>query len=199
MLQPTPEIKLPTEWGDFWLTGYQTNYSDQPFMHYVLAIYSRTIPKDPLVRIQSSCLLGETFRSTHCDCNEQLEASMQLIQEQGGIIFYLDQEGRGHGLLNKIRELKLQQTENLDTVEASERLGLVVDERKFKVVADILKLMHISQVKVLTNNPRKLDQVSAYGITVTERVPLEIKPNDENLKYLTTKKAKLGHLLSKYL
>lgn len=167
-------------------------------MKYVLAVHSKDISDSPIIRVHSSCLLSETLGSTHCDCADQLHESLNIISQVGGIVFYLDQEGRGHGLLDKVVELELQQTEGLDTVEASEALNLAVDERRFDAIADILKEMGIDEVRILTNNPRKINQLKADGIEVIERVPLEILPNEDNRFYLSTKRSKLGHLLNKH-
>ncbi len=164
-------------------------------MRYVLVITTKQIPVQPIVRIQSACIFGEVFHTLSCDCGEQLEQSLEMISKQGGILFYLDQEGRGHGIINKTLELELQQKQGLDTVEASEKLKLKPDDRDFTVVADILKAMNIHDIKLLTNNPKKVNEIEANGIKVSERLALEIEPNQANLKYLRTKKLKLGHYL----
>ncbi len=193
-------IQFPTTYSEkFVLTTYKTNYKDQPFMKYVLVISSIKIPKVPLVRVHSSCLLSETFGSTHCDCAEQLDASLNLIANEGGMIFYLDQEARGHGIINKVKEIELQQNEGLDTVEASEKLGLISDERKFDVISDILNIMNINRIKLITNNPKKIKELAQKGIQIDEAVGLEMPPNKHNITYLSTKKHKLGHMLNKYL
>ncbi len=197
-LEKVETIKMPTIYGDFKLTTYETFYPDQEFMRYVLVMQTYDLPRIPLIRMHSSCILGETFRSTHCDCGEQLDAAFQIVYDHKGIIFYLDQEGRGHGIADKTRELKLQE-QGYDTVEASEKLGLVPDMRKFEVVSDILQKMNIQSVKLLTNNPRKIQELESHGITVQKRIPLEIKPRPENENYLYTKKHKFGHMLDTYL
>jgi GTP cyclohydrolase II len=192
-------IQLRTTFGSFLLTAYETHYASQPQMNYALAIKTSSMPQVPIVRVQSSCVLGEVFHTYDCDCGEQLDAALTMIAEKGGILFYLDQEGRGHGLINKIKELQLQQTQGLDTVEASERLDLPADQRDFTVVGDILKHLNITEIQLLTNNPKKIKEITATGISISERLPLEIQPNPHNLQYLTTKKFKLGHLLTKYI
>ncbi len=198
-LEKIEDIDFPTTFGGFDLSGYKTAYPDQPNMHYTLVIKSKKISDIPVIRIHSECMLSEIFHSTHCDCSLQLESALRFIQKKGGILFYLNQEGRGHGLETKLREMKKQQIEGLDTVEASQSLGLDIDNRKYNVVADILKLMGISKVKILTNNPKKIEELELSGIEVHERIPLEPKPSKESLAYLHTKKDKLGHMLSRYV
>lgn len=189
-------IDLPSRFGQFSLTTYELHYPTQPGMRYALLVRGKETPETPLVRIQSSCVFGEVFHTTTCDCGEQLEKSLEMIAAQGGMMFYLDQEGRGHGLITKTQELALQQTEGLDTVEASEKLGLKPDDRDFTVVSDILKSLNITNIRLLTNNPKKVRELEAAGIHIAERVPLEIDPTDDNMKYLTAKKHKFGHFLS---
>ncbi|MEP7103320.1 MAG: GTP cyclohydrolase II [Candidatus Dojkabacteria bacterium] len=197
-LEKIETIKFPTIYGQFNLTTYSTAYSKQPIMKYVIVLESKKQSDIPLVRIQSACLFGETFRTTQCDCGTQLDMSLKLLSEQGGILFYLDQEGRGHGIFNKTRELKLQE-DDLDTVEASERLNLQPDERDYQVVIDILHEMNIRKIKLITNNPRKLIAFESSDIELVERVPLEVEVTIDNSKYLHAKKHKLGHLLGKYV
>lgn len=196
-LEKIDTINFPTKHGKLMLTTYKSEYSKQPLMKYVEILQTQNVPEIPYVRIQSSCLFGETFRTTQCDCGEQLDMSMDLINEKGGILFYLDQEGRGHGLFNKTKELRLQE-EGLDTVEASEKLGFKPDERDYQVVIDLLHEMGIKKIKLITNNPRKLVAFENSEIEIEERVPLEVEWNDDNYKYLHAKKHKLGHLLDKY-
>lgn len=196
-LEKIDTIKFPTIHGEFNLTTYRSNYQNQPLMKYVEVLKS-DFKGIPYVRIQSACLFGETFRTTQCDCGEQLDMSMDLVSKQGGLIFYLDQEGRGHGLFEKTRELKLQET-GLDTVEASEELGLQADTRDYQVVMDILHEMGIAKIKLITNNPRKLVAFESSDIEMVERIPLEVAVTIDNSKYLHAKKHKLGHLLDKYV
>lgn len=196
-LEKVETVKLPTVYGDFKLTTYNTFYPDQDFMNYVLVMETDDLPKVPLIRIHSSCILGETFRSTHCDCGEQLDEAFKLIHHHKGILFYLDQEGRGHGIAEKTKELKLQE-QGYDTVEASQKLGLKPDLRRYEVIADILTEMGIDSVKLLTNNPKKIKEIENFGIKVVTRIPLEIQPNNSNHFYLETKKKKFGHMLDKY-
>lgn len=196
MLTKIATIDFPTRFGDFDLTTYETSYSSQPEMRYAIVICTKVIPTLPLVRVQSSCIFGEVFHNKACDCGEQLEQSLELIQKQGGILVYLDQEGRGHGIIAKTKELQLQQSEGLDTVEASEKLNLKPDDRDFTVVADILRQMNIPTIKLLTNNPKKIRELEMAGIEIDQRVPLEIEVTEHNKKYLQTKQSKLGHMLN---
>lgn len=197
-LKKIETIEFPTLFGDFDLTAYETNYENQPNMRYVFVITNKKISFPPTIRIHSECILSEIFKSTHCDCREQLELGLEMVAEKNGILFYLDQEGRGHGIINKIHELKKQE-EGLDTVEASEILHLEVDQRSYEVVADILKEMHIEEVHLATNNPRKIKCLEQNEIKVSGRISAEVEPNKHNIKYLETKKKKLGHLLTKYI
>lgn len=149
----------------------------------------------PLVRIHSECITGDVFGSCKCDCGKQLEHSLDLIAEEGGVLIYLRQEGRGIGLANKLKAYALQE-QGLDTVEANLQLGLPADDRNYAIAYQILKHFGIEALRLLTNNPLKIEAIERYGITVTERIPLEITPTSENRGYLKTKKNKLGHLLS---
>lgn len=191
-------INFPTQYGKFDLTTFETNYPDQPNMRFVFVIAAKTIRKNPIVRVHSECILSEIFKSTHCDCREQLEKGLEIVAKNDGILFYLNQEGRGHGLVQKLKELKKQE-EGLDTVEASEYYHLEVDARRYDVVADILKLMSIDKVQLVTNNPRKIKGLEGNGVKVEKRVTAEIEPNSHNRKYLETKKEKLGHMLDQYV
>jgi 3,4-dihydroxy 2-butanone 4-phosphate synthase/GTP cyclohydrolase II len=149
----------------------------------------------PLVRIHSECITGDIFGSSKCDCGKQLEQSLSLIAAEGGVLIYLRQEGRGIGLANKLKAYALQE-QGLDTVEANIQLGLPADDRDYAIAYQILNYLGIDVLRLLTNNPFKISAIEGFGITVTERIPLEIEPTHENRGYLKTKKDKLGHLLS---
>jgi 3,4-dihydroxy 2-butanone 4-phosphate synthase/GTP cyclohydrolase II len=147
------------------------------------------------VRVHSSCLTGDIFGSCRCDCGEQLHESMKLIEKEGkGIIVYMNQEGRGIGLLNKLRAYKLQES-GLDTVEANLQLGFSMDQRDYGLGAQILRDLGVSKMKLITNNPKKRSGLIGYGLEIVEEVPLKIKPNPHNAEYLHTKKVKMGHTL----
>ena len=149
-----------------------------------------------LVRIHSECLTGDIFDSKLCDCGAQLHQAMRQVAEAGkGVVLYMRQEGRGIGLLSKLRAYKLQQEEGLDTVEANQRLGFGPDLRHYGIGAQILLDLGVRQIRLLTNNPKKVVGLDGYGLRIVDRVPIEIAPNQNNKKYLQTKKAKLGHLL----
>lgn len=184
------EAKLPTRYGAFKIIVYKCA---DGLEHTVLI--KGEVAEPVLVRIHSQCLTGDTFASFRCDCGEQLHKSMKLINKNGtGLIIYLNQEGRGIGLTNKIRAYALQES-GFDTVSANQELGLPVDMRSYKIAAEILGYLGINRINLLTNNPDKQSQLSKYGIKISKRVPLEIKPNKNDLGYLRTKKNKLSHQL----
>lgn len=183
---------LPTTCGAFKIFVYQSKDKREH-----VALLGKKTGKDPIVRIHSQCLTGDTFSSIRCDCRQQLQKSMSLVNKNGGIIIYLNQEGRGVGLANKVKAYALQD-QGLDTVEANQALHLPIDGRNYMVAAQILRDLGISKVKLLTNNPEKLKQLEKYGIKVLERIPLEVKPHKINRNYLLVKKEKLGHILTTY-
>lgn len=184
---------LPTEWGDFRIAGYRSLTSDEEFVALFKGELSRDKPT--LVRIHSQCLTGDVFGSTKCDCGPQLHETMQMIEREGrGAVVYQQQEGRGIGILNKIRAYALQD-EGADTVEANEQLGLAVDLREYKQCAEVLFDLGLCLVRVISNNPLKLRALEAAGLRIVERVKIQVESNDKSEHYLRTKKDKMGHLL----
>ncbi len=189
------ECSLPTEFGDFRAIVFKNEIDH---VDHIALVQGVICPDQPvLVRVHSECMTGDTFGSLRCDCGEQLRAAMKLIQEEGaGVILYMRQEGRGIGLANKIRAYALQDQEQLDTVQANERLGFPADARDFGVGMHILKTLGVGKMRLLTNNPAKRAGLDGYGLEIVERVPIEMLPNEKNLEYLRTKREKLGHLLN---
>jgi 3,4-dihydroxy 2-butanone 4-phosphate synthase/GTP cyclohydrolase II len=184
---------LPTEWGDFKIAGYRSLTSEEEF---VVLFKGEMKPDTPtLVRIHSQCLTGDVFQSTKCDCGLQLHRTMEMIQQEGrGAIVYQQQEGRGIGILNKIRAYALQD-KGADTVEANERLGLAVDSREYRQCAEVLFDLGLCQVRVISNNPLKLQALEEAGLKIVERVSIQVDSAESAEQYLRTKKEKLGHLL----
>lgn len=187
--------KLPTKYGgEFTAIAYE---NDVDSFHHVALVKGEIGPDDRvLVRVHSQCLTGDVFGSRRCDCEEQLHNAMAMVQKEGkGVIVYMRQEGRGIGLANKLRAYCLQDT-GQDTVEANEALGFKADMRDYGIGAQILADLGLHNIRLMTNNPRKIKGLEGYGIEVVERVPIETKPHQENIEYLKTKVKKLGHLLS---
>lgn len=193
MVKREVEINLPTEYGDFKAIGF-SNVLDQK--EHVALVKGDIVNGDPvLVRVHSECLTGDVFGSVRCDCGPQLHAALSQIEKEGrGVLLYMRQEGRGIGLINKMKAYKLQE-EGLDTVEANEQLGFAPDLRDYGIGAQILKELGISKMKLLTNNPRKIAGLRGYDLEVTDRVALQMPHNENNEEYLKTKKSKLGHML----
>ena len=184
---------LPTEWGDFQIAAYRSLTTKEEFVVLFKGEMSRDIPT--LVRIHSQCLTGDVFGSTKCDCGRQLHQTMKMIEQEGrGAIVYQQQEGRGIGIVNKIRAYALQD-QGADTVEANERLGLAVDLRDYRQCAEILFDLGLCRVKVISNNPLKLQALEEAGLKIIERVSIEVEAPEDAEHYLRTKKEKLGHLL----
>ena len=185
---------LPTERGEFQIVAYENEVDNET--HVALVCGEIGEGRDVLVRVHSKCLTGDVFHSGRCDCGDQLDTAMARIAAEGrGVLLYLNQEGRGIGLANKIRAYALQDG-GLDTVEANERLGFKADQRDYGIGAQILCELGIRTMRLLTNNPRKFVGLQGYGLEVSGTVPLEIPAHDGTRKYLKTKKDKLGHRLS---
>ena len=189
------EARLPSVFGDFRAIVFKNEIDHVDHIALVRGEIRSEIPT--LVRVHSECLTGDAFGSQRCDCREQLQAALKMIQEDGcGVLLYMRQEGRGIGLANKIKAYALQDNEGLDTVQANERLGFPADARDFGVGAQILGNLGVGKMRLLTNNPAKRAGLEGYGLEIVERVQLEILPTDKNLAYLRTKRDKLGHLLN---
>ena len=193
-VEQVANAKLPTEFGEFRIAGYRSLISDEEFV----VIYKGEMDGDTptLVRIHSQCLTGDVFGSIKCDCGPQLHAAMRMVEAEGcGAIVYQQQEGRGIGILNKIRAYALQD-EGADTVEANEKLGFAIDARDYQQCAEILFDLGLCKVKVISNNPDKLAALERAGLVVVERIPIEIDAEEPAAHYLKTKREKMGHLIN---
>jgi 3,4-dihydroxy 2-butanone 4-phosphate synthase / GTP cyclohydrolase II len=187
------EVRLPTEYGEFTAIAFRETLTGKPH----LALVAGTVDgaDNVLVRVHSECLTGDVFHSLRCDCGEQLEQALgQIAREGRGVLLYMAQEGRGIGLLNKLRAYEYQE-QGLDTVEANAKLGFPADARDYAIGNQILADLGLTTIRILTNNPKKLTGIDGFGLTVVEQVPIEIQPNAENRRYLTVKRDKLGHVL----
>ena len=192
-LQFVAACRLPTEWGEFTMHGFEDSRSGQE--HVALSMGDIADGRPVLARVHSECLTGDALFSQRCDCGPQLQAALQAVQAAGrGLVMYLRQEGRGIGLINKIRAYRLQD-QGLDTVEANVALGLPVDARDFVLAKYMLDHLGVRQLRLMTNNPQKVATLSQVGIDIVERVPLQVGQNSENAHYLHTKAVKMGHML----
>ncbi|MFZ4569122.1 MAG: bifunctional 3,4-dihydroxy-2-butanone-4-phosphate synthase/GTP cyclohydrolase II [Bacteroidota bacterium] len=194
LIQAVAEAKLPTDYGDFKLMVFANTVDGKEHLALVKGTW---LPDEPvLVRVHSECLTGDIFGSKRCDCGKQLSIALSMIEEEGkGVLLYMRQEGRGIGLINKVKAYSLQE-QGFDTVEANEKLGFLPDPRDYGIGAQILASLGIKNMKLITNNPTKRVGIESYGLKVIERIPIETEPNPENAKYLETKKFKMGHLLT---
>ena len=198
-VEQVASAEFPTRWGKFRIYGFRSQAGtngERPVEEAVALVMGDVKSRPPLVRVHSQCLTGDVFHSLRCDCRQQLELSLHMItEENAGILIYEQQEGRGIGLMAKLQAYALQDS-GLDTVEANERLGFKADHRDFTLPGEILKALGVTQVRLLSNNPEKVEALERAGVKVVERVPCEVVPSPHAEEYLRTKKEKLGHLLS---
>ncbi len=193
MIKIQAETRIPTEYGKFRIIAFSD--SDKDTEPQIALVAENTDFNKPInVRFHSECITGEVFHSKKCECGQQLDAAMQYMQKNGGVIIYLRQEGRSIGIINKLKAYALQE-QGLDTVEANLQLGLPADNRDFQVAIDILHLLHVKEINLLTNNPEKIKSVTDSDIVLHDRIPLQIESNQYSKEYLETKKNYFGHLL----
>lgn len=178
--------KLPSRFGNFKIQTFKQGHKEH------MAIFKEPLCEVPIVRVHSECLTGDAIGSLKCDCRDQLEASLATIEEKGGMVIYLRQEGRDIGLLNKVNAYALQD-QGLDTIEANHQLGFLADQRTYEIVETILEHFGVSKIKLLTNNPKKMEGLK--GIEILERLPIVITPNEHNENYLKVKKEQMGHMM----
>jgi 3,4-dihydroxy 2-butanone 4-phosphate synthase/GTP cyclohydrolase II len=194
LIERVAESRLPTKWGEFKAVAYRTMIDAKEHLALVMGDVDTTEPV--LARVHDQCVTGDVFGSLRCDCGEQLQVAMERVAEAGrGVILYMDQEGRGIGLHNKIRAYNLQDA-GLDTVEANEALGLPADSREYGVGMQILLDLGVKRLRLMTNNPAKRAGLEGFGLEIVERIPIEVEPNPHNVRYLRTKREKMGHLLA---
>jgi 3,4-dihydroxy 2-butanone 4-phosphate synthase / GTP cyclohydrolase II len=197
LVERVVSVRLPTDYGEFQAVAYRETLTGK--QHVALVRGEVEGKDDVLVRVHSECLTGDVFHSRRCDCGEQLEQALARIQREGeGVLLYLAQEGRGIGLLNKLRAYELQE-QGLDTVEANIELGFKADAREYGIGSQILADLGLTTIRVLTNNPKKISGISGFGLEVVSQEPIEVEPNDENREYLETKRDKLGHTIGRRL
>jgi 3,4-dihydroxy 2-butanone 4-phosphate synthase / GTP cyclohydrolase II len=193
LVERRASVRLPTDYGEFTVVAFRETLSDKT--HVALVCGEVDGAEDVLVRVHSECLTGDVFHSLLCDCGEQLEQALAQIRREGrGVLLYMAQEGRGIGLINKLRAYELQ-AQGLDTVQANLELGFPADARDYGIGNQILSDLGLTTIRILTNNPKKLTGIDGFGLTVVEQVPIEVEPNDENRRYLEAKRDKLGHRL----
>lgn len=196
LIEKVTDVNMPTNYGDFKLAAYKQTSTGDVHMALIKGTWE---PDEPIhVRVHSSCATGDIFGSYRCDCGQQLHAAMQKVEQEGkGVVLYMNQEGRGIGLLNKLRAYKLQE-EGYDTVEANHKLGFKMDNRDYGIGAQILRDIGVTKIRLISNNPKKRTGLIGYGLEIVESVPIEVTPNEHNIRYLTTKRDKMGHDILKH-